>query len=151
MRISIPLDLPGRIKQNLVHTRTQEKGAVTPQEITQTCPWVSKSLWQRYGTAVACFRVGGNDCSSAWMQPCEGGLHYLHYLHHGLTSGQKTVREHRPAHQQKSGLKIYWAWPHRSEQDPGLLCQSLPSGSFHKTLIFLHQRADRLKTKITEN
>ena len=28
---------------------------------------------------------------------------------------------------------------------------SLPSGSFHKLLIFLHQRADKLKTTITEN
>ena len=31
------------------------------------------------------------------------------------------------------------------------LSQSLPSGSFHKPLILLHQRADRLKTRITEN
>ena len=31
------------------------------------------------------------------------------------------------------------------------LSQSLPSGSFHKLLIFLHQRADRVKTTITEN
>ena len=31
------------------------------------------------------------------------------------------------------------------------LSQSLPSGSFHKPLIFLHQRADRLKTTTTEN
>ena len=31
------------------------------------------------------------------------------------------------------------------------LNQSLPSGSFHKPLILLHQRADRLKTTITEN
>ena len=29
--------------------------------------------------------------------------------------------------------------------------QSLPSGSFHKLLIFLHQKADRVKTTITEN
>ena len=29
--------------------------------------------------------------------------------------------------------------------------QSLPSGIFHKPLIILHQRADRLKTTITEN
>ena len=29
--------------------------------------------------------------------------------------------------------------------------QSLPSGSFHKPLILLHQRADRLRTTITEN
>ena len=31
------------------------------------------------------------------------------------------------------------------------LSQSLPSGSFHKPLILLHQRADRMKTTITEN
>ena len=31
------------------------------------------------------------------------------------------------------------------------LCQSLPEGSFHKPLILLHQRADIMKTIITEN
>ena len=34
--------------------------------------------------------------------------------HHSL----KVWREHSPAHQQKIGLKIYWAWLHPSEQDP---------------------------------
>ena len=29
--------------------------------------------------------------------------------------------------------------------------QSLPKGSFHKPLILIHQRADRLKTIVTEN
>ena len=29
--------------------------------------------------------------------------------------------------------------------------QSLPSGSFHKSLILIPQRADRMKTTITEN
>ena len=32
-----------------------------------------------------------------------------------LASGQTTGREHSPAHQQKIGLKIYWAWPCPSE------------------------------------
>ena len=31
------------------------------------------------------------------------------------------------------------------------LSQSLPSGNLHKPLILLHQRADRLKTTVTEN
>ena len=31
------------------------------------------------------------------------------------------------------------------------LSQSIPSGSFHKPLILLHQRTDRMKTTITEN
>ena len=43
---------------------------------------------------------------------------------------------------------MYWAWSCLSEQDPVSSCQSLPSGSFHKPLILLHQRADRLKTTI---
>ena len=31
------------------------------------------------------------------------------------------------------------------------LSQSLPSGNFHKPLILLHKRADRLKSRITGN
>ena len=46
----------------------------------------------------------------------EGGRHYLTY--HSLVLGQKTGREHSPAHQQKIGLKIYRARPRPSEQDP---------------------------------
>ena len=34
-------------------------------------------------------------------------------------------REHSPIHQQITGLKIYWAWPHPSEQDPVSLLVSL--------------------------
>ena len=77
--------------------------------------------------------------------PFEGGRHYLHYLHHSLASGQTTEREHSPIHQQKSRLKISGAWPIRTR--PSFpLDQSLPSGSFHKPLILLHQKADRMKT-----
>ena len=36
----------------------------------------------------------------------------------------KAWREHNPTFQQKNGLKIYWAWPGPSEQDP-----DSPSGS----------------------
>ena len=55
-------------------------------------------------------------------------------------------REHSYTHQQKIGLKIYWAWSIRTR--PSFpLCQSLPSGSFYKPLIL----ADSLKTTITEN
>ena len=51
----------------------------------------------------------------------------------------------------KIGLKIYRAWPHPSELHPAPPSQAVPSGSFHKPLILLHQRADRRKTTITEN
>ena len=36
------------------------------KRLTQTCPWVSKRLWWRRGSAVACCRVRGTECSSAW-------------------------------------------------------------------------------------
>ena len=49
----------GGHKQNLMHTSTQEKGAVTPQETDPDLPlsvqeslaevWVSSSLLQRWG------------------------------------------------------------------------------------------------------
>ena len=75
--------------------------------LSQTCPGVSRSLWRRCGSVVACCRAGGTECSGAYMGPFEGGRHYLHYLHHSLASGQTTGREHSPAYQQKFGLKIY--------------------------------------------
>ena len=35
-----------------------------------------------------------------------------------MVLGQTTVKEHSHIHQQKIGLKIYWAWPRLSEQNP---------------------------------
>ena len=139
---------------------------------------------------VACCRVGGTECSSTCMGCFEGGRHYLHYLHHSLTSlvaqtvkGLSTMS--RPGFNHWVG-KIPWRrkWQstpvllprvnsregtqlHPSTENrikdllsmalpirtrPSFpLSQSLPSGSFHKPLILFHQRADRLKTTITEN
>ena len=91
-------------KQNLLCTRTQEKGTVTPEE---TCLLVSSNLQWRHGLVVACCRVRGTEHDSVCMGPFEGGHHYLHYLHHNLVSGQKTGRGHSPAHQQKIELKVY--------------------------------------------
>ena len=81
-----------------MHTRTQKKGAVTPQETDSDLPvsvqeslvevWVGSDLLQSWGTF-------------------KGGRIYLSYLHHSLAPGQTTGRGHIPAHQQKIGLKIY--------------------------------------------
>ena len=108
----------GGHKQNLVHTRTQSRGAVTPQETDPDLPvHVQESLadvWVGNGL----LQGGGTECSCACMGHVEGGRHYLHYLHHSLASVQTTGREHSPALQQRIGLKIYWASPQPSEQDP---------------------------------
>ena len=106
----------GGYKQKLVCPRTQKKGAVIPQKTdpdltvsVQESPrevWVSDGLLQGQGH---------------WVRQCvhtfKGGHHDLHYLHHSLVSGQ-TGKKHSPIHQQRIGLKIYWTWPHPSEQDP---------------------------------
>ena len=52
-------------------------------------------------------------------------------------------KEYNPTHQQKIGLKIYWAWSPRSEQDPVPPQSVSPIRNFHKPLILIHQRADR--------
>ena len=112
---------------------------------------VSRHPWRRCGSVVACCRVGGTACSSACRGPFEGGHHYLHYLHHSLASAQITGREHSSAHQLKIGWKIYWHGPaHRNKTQFPLQSVS-PSGSFHKPLIVLHQRTDRMKTTNIEN
>ena len=85
------------------------------------------------------------------MGPFEGGLHYPHYLHHSLVSGQKAGREHSPA-PTENWIKDLLIMSLTIRTRPSFpLSQSLPSGSFHKPLILPHQKADRLKTTITEN
>ena len=74
----------GGHKQNLVCTKTQGKGAVTPQETDPDLPvsiqeslteaWVEDGLLQGWST----------ECR---MGPLEGGQYYLHYLHHSLAPG----------------------------------------------------------------
>ena len=126
-----------RAQQNLF-TRTQEKGTVTPQETDPDLPgsvqespteaWVSGGLLQGQGHL-------GQQC------------HDLHCLHHSLASGQT-----QPHPSTDNWIKDFlsMAPPIRTRLSFPL-SQSPPSGSFHKPLILLHQRADRPKTTITKN
>ena len=94
----------GGHKQNLVGTRIQEKGAVTPQE---TDPDLAVNVQQslvEVWLALASCRVGDIECSSVCMGSSEGGHHYPYHI---SASGQTIGREHSPTHQQKIGLKIY--------------------------------------------
>ena len=77
------------------------------------CPGVSSGgvgRWPAAGLGALSAAVHAGTFWRRW--------HYLHHLHHSLVSSQTTGREHSPTHQQKIGLKIYWAWPRPSEQDP---------------------------------
>ena len=72
----------GGHKQNLVHTRIQEKGAVTPQETDQDL------LGSDQESPTEVWVGGGTECSSTCMGPFEGTRHYLHYFHHSLAPGK---------------------------------------------------------------
>ena len=89
-----------------------------PQKrLTQTCLWVSRSLWQRHGSVAAWCRVGGTECSSACIGPFEGGPIIL--ITSTIFDFRSNSREGTcPTLEQKIGLKIYWTWPRPSEQDP---------------------------------
>ena len=73
----------------------------------------------------------------------------------GIEPGSPTLQEdallsHQGSPSTENGIKdlLRMALPFRTRPSFSL-SQSLPSGSFHKPLI--HQRADRMKTTITEN
>ena len=130
----------------------QEKGAVTHKRQNQTCLGVSRSLWLRCRSTVDCFRVKDTEYNSpgrVGINPFEG-VHYYHY--HSLTSGQATGQEHSPIQSTEKWIKelLSMALPIRARPSfPHSQC--LQSENFHKPLILIHQRADRMKTTITEN
>ena len=114
------------------------------KRLIPTCPWMSRSLQWRRGSVVACCRVGGTESGSARTGPFKGGRPFLYYLQHSLVSGQTTGREHSPAHRQKIGLQIYWAWPRPWEQD--LVSPSVSLSHQEASISLLSE-----KTTITEN
>jgi len=108
----------GGHKQNLGCTRTQDKGAVMPQE---TEPDLCVCVW---GSPVEAWVDSGLLCVQGYWQqqsweaccadvsPFRGALPLLYF---GLRPNYR--REHSLTHQQKIGLKIYWAQPCPPEQD----------------------------------
>ena len=62
-----------------------------PHRLSQTCLWVSRSLWQKHESTVACQRVSGTDYSSAGVSPFE---------EREQRKGTQPIKE--------IGLNIYW-------------------------------------------
>ena len=142
----------GGHKQNLVSTRTQEKGAVTPQE---TDPDLSLSVHESLVEAYI---------SSGLLQ---GLGQWVHATEWQLVHGTFWRRSPLPSQPQPQFV-LRWnregTQPHPSTENwikdllsmaPPIrirprfpLSQSLPSGSFHMPLILIHQRADGKKTTI---
>ena len=121
---------------------------MTPQETDPDLPvsvqealaevWVNGGLLQGRGT----------ECSSARVGPFEGPLSSLPEPQFGLRSSNMEGTQPRPS--TENWVKNLLSMVPPSEQDLVSPSVSL-SGRFHKPLILFHQRADRMKTKITEN
>ena len=78
--------------QNIVGTRTQEKGAMTQQE---TDPYLPVSVQESLAEAwvdSGYHGIRGTKCNNSCISPFEGGHHYCHYPYHSLPSGQTTGR-----------------------------------------------------------
>ena len=141
-------------QQNPVCTRTQKKGAVTPQETepdllmtVQESPakaWVNSDLPWGQGRWLQQYW----EVPHAGISPLGGGCLCLIVWPQVKLQGGNTA----PPISRKSKLKIYWAWPCPPEQDPVSPSISLShQEAFIKPLILLHQRTDRMKTTITKN
>ena len=132
-------------------TAFQEKGPVTPQETDPDLPrGMCRSLQQRHGLAVACCRAGGTECSSACIRLLKEVA--IIFITSTIVCPKVNNREGTQPHPStENWIKdlLSMSLPIRRPSFP--FSQSCPSGSFHKPLILLHQRADRLKTRITEN
>ena len=124
---------------------------MTPQETVPDLHVVSRSLQQRRGSVVACYRVGGTEYRGACMGAFEGVT--IIFITSTIVWPQVNSWEGTQLHPSTDNwIKdlLSMAPPIRTRPS-FLLRQSLPSGSFHKPLILLHHRVDRLKTTITEN
>ena len=118
------------------------------KKLTQTYLWVSRSLWQRPGLAVACCRVQGTG-------PFEGGGHYL------ITSTivwpqakQQGGNTHAPppCSSTENWITRFMENGHTHQNKTQFPPWSVsPIRSFHKPLILIFQEADRMKTTIKEN
>ena len=140
----------GGHKQNLACTRTQGKGAVTPQETARLaceCPGVPGGgmgwKWHAAGSGALSVAV------CAWELLKEVAIIFITST---IVWSQVKQQGGSIAHfQQKIGLKIYWAWPPIRTRPSFPHSQSLPSGSFHKPLTSIHQRETEWKPQSQKN
>ena len=113
------------------HQDWGERSSDPHKRLTQTFPWVSRSLWGRRQWVVPSAGLGALSVAVyAWDLLKEVAIIFITST---IVWPQVKQQGGNTAHQQKIGLKIYWAWPCPSEQDPvSPHRQSLPSGSLCK-------------------
>ena len=117
-------------------------------EITAGIPECLADMWVGSGW----HGIRGAECNRPHISPFEGGCHYC--MASTIVSPQAKLQRGNttPSINKKNQIKdlLSMALTIRARLR-FLLSQSLPSGSFHKSFILIHQRADRMETTVTEN
>ena len=120
--------------RNLCAPGPRRKEQWPHKRLAQTWLGMSRSLWWRCGSTMACFRVRGTECSSAWDLLKEVAIIFI-----TSTIGWPQVNN-REGTQPHPSIEN-WIKDLLS-MDPPIRArprfphsQSLPSGSFHKPLI----------------
>ena len=131
--------------------RTREKGTVISQETDPDCPCMSRSLWQRHGLAVACCRIRGTECGSIWVWELLKEVSIIFITSTIVWPQVKKQGGNTPHWSTEYWIEDLHSMAPPIRTRPSIpLSQSLPSGSFHKPLVLIHQRAERMKTTITD-
>ena len=109
------------------------------------------SLQRRHGPVVACYRVGGMECSSPCMESFEGGTIIL--ITSTIVWAQVNNREGTQVHPSTENWinNLLSMNPPIRTRPIFPLIQSSPSGNVHNPFILLYQMEERLKSTITEN
>ena len=119
--------------------------------LTQTCPGMSRSLQQRHGSWCPVAGLGSLSVAvHSWVLLKKVTIIFITST---IVWPQVNSKEGTQLHPStESWIKNLLSMARPIRTRPSFpLSQSLPSGSFHKPLILLHQREDRQKTTITEN
>ena len=142
-------EILGGYKQNLLHTGTQEKGVLIPQETEPDLPVSVQESWVE-----AWVDSGLPWGQGHWIQQCRHKLFWrrspLPLPWFGIKPNYRKETQQHPWAENWIKDLLSMSLPTRARPSfPH--SQSIPSGSFHKPLIRIHLRADRMKTTITEN
>ena len=123
------------------------------KRLTQTCPWVSEVSsrgvgWQWPDAGLGTLSVAVR----AWDILKEVTIIFITSAIIWSQVNSRGARETQPHASTETWIKDFLSMAPPIRTRPRFpLSQSLLSGSFHKPLILLHRRADRLKTTTTEN
>ena len=137
-----------KLKQNLVHTRTQEKGTVTPKESEPDSPESDQESLADMGLTVTCHRVKGTEYHS----PGSPGMLTEVLLKDVITAITTTIQGGtQPPPSAENWIKDLGSMAHPIRARPSLPQQVPPIRKLPQASNPSPSESRQMKTIITEN